>query len=325
MKKLPISPKILLLCLIMYMLLVLPVFADGSSRSPYPTNYNNAYSAEYPVHYPQPNEIFIEQHPAIHGDSCEFCGMYPPPRDRRTAPMRSLNNYRGKSSNQASYAGAGQNYYQDRTYSNYNNPVQYAREVEERSGGVRLQYDALDAPTNMYTNGKPVQDPALVFLPPLYPNAVPKPPRRQARRTPKRQNVATQHVQVQNIQVQNVQVQYVGTPPATLPDKKDTEYNGNRPSPTNIITNIPSPRESQSPSPNPSPKPAASSPPAAKPPTSPATSAAPTTPPKATSVAPIPPSLDGLTPKNPPVAAPYEGSATSVGTVGVNKVEKIEN
>ncbi len=47
-------------------------------------------------------------------------------------------------------------------------------EVWQRSGGARLQYDALRGPIQMYTNGMPVKDPALVHLPPLYPTSQPR-------------------------------------------------------------------------------------------------------------------------------------------------------
>ncbi len=42
-------------------------------------------------------------------------------------------------------------------------------EVWMRHGGARLQYDALRGPIQVNTNGRPVKDPALVHLPPLYP------------------------------------------------------------------------------------------------------------------------------------------------------------
>ncbi len=140
---------------------------------------------------------------------CEYCGMYPPNKSgpRVASPQLQTTTPSGayapsyvpqKASAaqghqpyqayqpQAPYGAAPQSASQATpgTYAvgGYvsNLPMPPARpnpsigEVWQRSGGARLQYDALRGPIQMYTNGMPVKDPANVHLPPLYPEPKPR-------------------------------------------------------------------------------------------------------------------------------------------------------
>ncbi len=189
--------RILLVALALMALMVMPVLAGAPPNTP-----------------PAPKALPVA--PALTTvpcPPCEFCGLYPPdpngprvaaPQLQGAAPTASYapTYIKSGSAPAAGYAPAHataggyapaptpapQGTYAVGGYvSNVPTPAgpnPSLGEVWMKSGGARLQYDALRGPIQMYTNGRPLKDPAMVHLPPLYPTpkarvvrkATPKPP-----------------------------------------------------------------------------------------------------------------------------------------------------
>ncbi len=159
--------KILLLCFAMYMLMVLPVFADGVYKLP---------TTPAPVPHATPPMAPI---PSMHRPVVPPQNYYVRPTPpAAVAPMRTVNP--NAQPGYVPYGGMHQVYVPYTTA-----PHTYAADeaIWMQHGGARLQYDALPGPTQMYTNGRPVLDPANVHLPPLYPHRVQKAQTRRTRRT----------------------------------------------------------------------------------------------------------------------------------------------
>ncbi len=270
----PRTIKILLLCFAMYMLMVLPVFADGVYKMPTPHSGQQGYMAPPPPaqYAPAPNTSVAPMRTMNPNAYPEF-KTYEGSRPRYTAPMPAPHQSYGPEES-----------------------------IWMREGGARLQYDALSGPTQMYTNGRPVLDPANVHLPPLHPDKLPKAQTKRTRQT---------RAQSQPITVE---------PPLNRAWKLSGH---GKPAMT-------------SPKPAPTPKPTTAAPPAAAPAPKAVTqdsatkpTAAPTTPkitndPTPTGAptgAPTPPAANppAITPKT-GTAMPYDGPANPVGG---NTVEKI--
>ncbi len=151
----PRTIKILLLCFAMYMLMVLPVFADGVYKMPTPHSGQQGYMAPPPPaqYAPAPNTSVAPMRTMNPNAYPEF-KTYEGSRPRYTAPL----------------ATPHQSYTPEDS-------------IWMKEGGARLQYDALPGPTQMYTNGRPVLDPANVHLPPLHPDKLPKAQAKRTRQT----------------------------------------------------------------------------------------------------------------------------------------------
>ncbi len=171
--------KILLLCFALYMLMVLPVFADGVYKLPsVPQQNTTPAMAPIPsMHSPAvpPPSYYMAPNPSV-APSTPMPPVYRAPASSG-APMRTINpnahaDYRPYGAVRPSYVPQAP---ERLTY--------VPEDLWMQEGGARLQYDALPGPTQMYTNGMPVLDPANVHLPPLYPHRVKGEKRRGTRRT----------------------------------------------------------------------------------------------------------------------------------------------
>ncbi len=197
------------------MLMAMPVFADAPYTPPqHPSNTITKAPAGYvppaKVSAPSPSPKYVAATPVAPGllpcPPCSFCGMYHPDPNAHKVPAPQLQNAAPSSAYAPSYvqraphpapmqqayapaptpaptyAPAPGTYPVGGYVSNVPDPAgsnASLGEVWMRHGGARLQYDALRGPIQMNTNGRPVKDPALVHLPPLYPT-----PRRVARPAP---------------------------------------------------------------------------------------------------------------------------------------------
>ncbi len=166
---------------------------------------------------------------------CQFCGMYHPDPNIHRVPAPQLQNAAPYPTYTPSYVQQGSaplppGYPQSPSVmpgaysvggyvSNLPTPAgpnASLGEVWMKSGGARLQYDALRGPTQMYTNGKPVKDPALVYAPPLYPAKQPTRVQNRARVVPK-QPVAHVPAPVKANPSPKPQPQKATTPPQRQP------------------------------------------------------------------------------------------------------------
>ncbi len=304
MRKFMSTTKLLLLCFIMYMLMVLPVFADGfyhkqqamQYAGQYPLNYpgkaqGSMYRAPYPAAVPVYQVVEVYPNGHVQTAPVRHVNEYTQQRNvqvgrAQTAPLRRLNEYSPSRQNQVYYRKSPQNVY-IAPPKRRQAPYQGGQNVMIPGERPRLQFNALDGPTQMYTNGKPVLDPALVYLPPLYPEK------------PKRRAIQRKHDKNQNVQTRNQNKEKIPAAPVTRPNTGHTpramEKKEVKSATTSTLTPMPSPILTNSPSAGIS-RPTSGE--------APKSMLSPTQPKPATSA----PSGSA------PTAAPYEGSAPPVGS-----------
>ncbi len=187
------SLRVVLVAMALTALMIMPALAGAPPTAAHPIAPNTVAkpitTPKTPAAYAPATSPALPASPASFGGSsialcppCEFCGMYPPnPYGPKVASPQLQGS--GAAVNYApSYVPRGTAYAAqpqsvpsvepNRYVSNMPTPAgtnPSLGEVWMRHGGARLQYDALRGPIQMNTNGRPVKDPALVHLPPLYP------------------------------------------------------------------------------------------------------------------------------------------------------------